>query len=59
MLGLTERAGSRYDSLNFLFTVTPLERDKKVPECRRSLTGVTNIRQAGSTFVSFVLTCRL
>lgn len=25
MLGLTEKAGSRYDSLNFPFTLAPLE----------------------------------
>lgn len=29
MLGLTEKAGSRNDSLNFPFTFVPLEKDDK------------------------------
>lgn len=56
ILGLTERAGSRYDSLNFPFTLVPLG-GKKREEKKCIKTYILDILQR-ITFIR-VLTCKL
>lgn len=44
ILGLTEKAGSRKDSLNFPFTLVPLEKRQKSTKGQNASSGTTSVK---------------